>query len=93
MRRHDELIVIEEIGRRQIDDQMLVVGAHLGVEHQGPLIVYRQGELREKPRAGVIDALFGILGGLYVAIPIEQRERVTLLQGLSRIVGNGMYVP
>src|SRR5262249_37870765 len=73
----------------EIDDQKQVVFADGGTEQLRPLGAQAEGELRKKPRAMVVDALFSQAHGQDIAVTVEDSEGIALFQHQPAGVSQG----
>lgn len=89
-------VALVEIGRGEVDDQQAVVLLERRVQQHRPLAVDAQFEVREIAGAVVVDAEVAGAVGMDVAVAIEHRERVAVLEharAVARPRGRREHVP
>src|SRR4051812_24940867 len=82
-------LALQDVGIREIDREQRVVFANGGTEQHRPLAAKLQSQFGEKSRAAVKDPLLAQAHGLYVAVAVENRKGVAVLQYARPIIGQG----
>ncbi len=77
----------DHVGVGEVDREPRVVAFRSGPEQQRPLLADAQHQARQVAGALVVDPLLGEADGLDVAVAVEQRERVLVLEDLVLVIG------
>jgi hypothetical protein len=82
---NDDLPALEVVGIRAVGGEHAVVAADVGIEEEGTLAVQAQLVARQEASALVIEAVLAAAGPRDVAIAVEERKALAVLEHAGRI--------